>query len=52
MYPHGIILQYQIVGTENFSNTTYSMNTSTLNISTSMLLTEPGDYIVKVCVDY
>ena len=51
MYPRGNILLYEIVAMQNSSDPTMSvsMNTSTLNVPTSKLLTEPGTYLVKVC---
>lgn len=50
IYPHGIILTYQVVAKNNHSDTiSGSLNTTALNISISMLCTEPGTYLVKVC---
>ena len=55
IYPHGVILFYQIVAMQNSSEPTIlaSLNTSMLNVSTSILLvnSEPGSYLVnfKVC---
>ena len=51
IYPHGIILQYQIIAamSEYSDLISASLNTSILNISTSLLLTHPGAYLVKVC---
>lgn len=52
MYPHGIILDYEIVAVMESSGTiTRSTFTRTLNVSTSTLLsndTQPGTYLVKV----
>ena len=50
IYPHGIILQYQIAAMSETSDIiSASLNTSILNVSTSLLLTQPGSYLVKVC---
>ena len=48
IYPHGNILRYEIVAMQN-SSEPILLNTSTMDVPTSMLLTEPGTYSVKVC---
>ena len=55
IYPHGIILYYEIVAMQNSSEPSIlaCLNTSTLNVSTSMLLDNlvTGTFLVnfKVC---
>ena len=49
IYPHGIILYYNIVAINNETSAmSGSVNISTLNASVYMLCTEPGVYLVKV----
>ena len=49
IHPRGIILHYEIVALQNSSKPIISnISTSTLDVPTSMLLTEPGTYSVKV----
>ena len=49
IHPRGIILHYEIVAMLNPSEPILSnISTSTLDVPTSMLLTEPGTYSIKV----
>ena len=49
--PHGIIIYYEIIATKNLSDTTSfsSLNTNMSSFPSSLLLTEPGIYSIKVC---
>ena len=52
MYPHGNILQYEIVAVENSSGVMshpLSISNGTLEFPISMMITGVGIYLVKVC---
>ena len=55
MYPHGNILQYEIVAVENSSgvmSNPLSISNGTLEFPVSMMITGVGTYVVKVCNIY